>query len=61
MAFFSTPGTERLYSGVTNSTASNGLIWSRNFTHSAGGSDFQVLVEMGQVADRDLGELQIGG
>src|SRR6185312_3106651 len=37
MAFFRTPGTERLYSGVTNRTASAFLIRSRKLTQSAGG------------------------
>ena len=35
MAFLSTPGTERLYSGVTNSTASAARIASRPYGHSA--------------------------
>src|SRR5215472_18420767 len=37
MAFLSTPGIERLYSGVTNSTASAALILLLNATHEAGG------------------------
>ncbi len=45
MAFFSTPGIERLYSGVTNSTPSDFWIFSRNATQSAGGVGFEVLVE----------------
>src|SRR4029079_3471706 len=39
MAFFSTPGIERLYSGVTNSTASDFCSFSRNASQSAGGAD----------------------
>jgi hypothetical protein len=30
MAFFNTPGTDRLYSGVANSTASAALIFALN-------------------------------
>ena len=37
IAFLSTPGTERLNSGVANSTASAACIRFRNATHSAGG------------------------
>jgi len=37
MAFFSAPGIERLYSGVTNSTASAPRSASRNVVHAAGG------------------------
>ena len=38
MAFFRPPGTERLYSGVTNSTASVARISSRKRVQLAGGS-----------------------
>jgi hypothetical protein len=37
IAFFSTPGTERLYSGVTNSTASTLAIASLNLATAGGG------------------------
>ena len=37
IAFFRTPGTDRLYSGVAKMTASTGRIWSRNAVHSAVG------------------------
>ena len=37
IAFFSTPGTERLYSGVTNSTASASAIFCLNAAEAAGG------------------------
>ena len=37
MAFFSTPGIERLYSGVTNSTPFDFCSFSRNASQSAGG------------------------
>ena len=39
IAFLSTPGTERLYSGVANSTASAGLTLSRSASQSFGGVD----------------------
>ena len=38
MAFFSTPGIERLYSGVTNSTPFDFCSFSRNASQSAGGA-----------------------
>ena len=37
MAFFNTPGIERLYSGVTNSTPFDFCSFSRNASQSAGG------------------------
>ncbi len=37
MAFFNTPGIERLYSGVTITTPSDFCSFSRNATQSAGG------------------------
>src|SRR5271155_4763755 len=37
MAFFKTPGIERLYSGVTNRTPSDFCSFSRNASQSAGG------------------------
>ena len=37
MAFFSTPGIERLYSGVMNSTPLDFCSFSRNASQSAGG------------------------
>ena len=39
IAFFSTPGTPRLYSGVTNSTASNDSIFCLKSRTTCGGSD----------------------
>ena len=47
MAFFNTPGIERLYSGVTNSTPFDFCSFSRNASQSAGGIGFQILVEEG--------------
>jgi hypothetical protein len=37
MAFFRTPGIERLYSGVTNRTPFDACSFSRNASQSAGG------------------------
>ena len=53
IAFFSTPGTERLYSGVTNSTASAPAIFSLNATDAGGGFGVVVLVVERQLADLD--------
>src|SRR5256885_12964815 len=41
MAFFSTPGTERLYSGVTNSTASAAAMRRLNSVTTGGGDASQ--------------------
>ena len=58
MAFFSTPGIERLYSGVTNSTPFDFCSFSRNASQSAGGVGFQILVEEGNAFERRHVELQ---
>ena len=60
MAFFSAPGIDRLYSGVTNSTASDGR--DRPLQGHGLGREVGVVVlaVQRQVPDRDLGELEIG-
>ena len=59
MAFFSAPGIERLYSGVTNSTASDR--GDRLLERRGLGRVVAVVVRavQRQVPDRDLGELQV--
>ena len=58
IAFFSTPGTERLYSGVMNRTASAAAICCLNAAEGAGGLRLVVLVEERQLADLDDLELE---
>ena len=52
MAFFSTPGMARLYSGVTKMTPSDFWSFSRKASQSAGGLAFEVLVEEGDALRR---------
>src|SRR4051794_5369637 len=57
MAFFKAPGMERLYSGVTNSTASEAAIASLSAVASGRVGGVVVRAVQRQVADGDLGEL----
>ena len=60
MAFLRTPGTERLYSGVTKMTASAGFDLVAEGDPGLGRGGFEVLIEEGEVGDLDDVELKGG-
>src|SRR5690554_2203558 len=65
IAFFKTPGTERLYSGVRNKIPSTALIFSFNATHSFGGFASRSSLNIGRQdmfnssIDKDSGAIAI--
>ena len=59
MAFFSAPGMERLYSGVTNSTASTAAMASLNAVATGGIVRVVVVAIERQVLERDLRHVQL--
>ena len=60
MAFFNTPGIERLYSGVTNSTPFDFCSFSRNASQSAGGLASRSWLKKEMPSERRHVELQRG-